>query len=266
MTNKENLPNSLYKYQPYASWSIKNLEKHSLWFSKPHHFNDPYDCSINLNTEDISEDQWLKLYRYYKENMKERFSEEDIDSEYLENGIPNNKFRKQAISKSIELFSDYESTLLNERGVACFSEKVDEMLMWSHYTNGHRGFCVEFDTNYEPFNDKQRIFQVNYSKSIPTINPIEIMMSKSIDSLDPMMKMLATKSDHWSYENEWRIFHMDGDFSYELDPNAISGIYFGCLMPIENKRKIASIFRDSSTHLFEMHKHDHKFRIYSKLI
>lgn len=30
-------------------------------------------------------------------------------------------------------------------GVVCLSEHGDDILMWSHYSDGHQGFCLEFD-------------------------------------------------------------------------------------------------------------------------
>lgn len=40
---------------------------------------------------------------------------------------------------------------ISKKGVCCFSEKWDDLLMWAYYADGHKGFCLEFDTNYEPF-------------------------------------------------------------------------------------------------------------------
>src|SRR3990170_8890726 len=37
------------------------------------------------------------------------------------------------------------------------SEKVDDILMWSHYSQNHTGFCLEFDTSFEPFDKVHKV-------------------------------------------------------------------------------------------------------------
>ena len=39
-------PNPLFKYQPLTLASLSSLEKDSIWFSTPKHFNDPFDCNM----------------------------------------------------------------------------------------------------------------------------------------------------------------------------------------------------------------------------
>ena len=34
---------------------------------------------------------------------------------------------------------------VDKMGILCFSEHCDDILMWSHYSDGHKGFCLEFD-------------------------------------------------------------------------------------------------------------------------
>ncbi len=63
---------------------------------------------------------------------------------------PGNRFRT-AVKQGIENSLENMVTALQQRGVACFSAKVDDILRWSHYADGHRGSCLEFDTGLEPF-------------------------------------------------------------------------------------------------------------------
>src|SRR5712692_11029236 len=36
-------------------------------------------------------------------------------------------------------------------GILSLATRRDTFLMWSHYTNSHRGFCLEFDASTKPF-------------------------------------------------------------------------------------------------------------------
>ena len=38
-----------------------------------------------------------------------------------------------------------------ELGVVCLSEINNNILMWSHYAQGHAGFCIEFERTQENF-------------------------------------------------------------------------------------------------------------------
>jgi hypothetical protein len=51
-----------------------------------------------------------------------------------------------------------------ERGVACFSAAADNLLLWAHYADGHRGFCLEFDTSDPVF---EKIQRVGYTQEWP---------------------------------------------------------------------------------------------------
>ncbi len=71
--------------------------------------------------------------------MKEkRYSDLKIDtffkfiSEYVK------KNNQRLISEKLEFIQD-------SMNVSSFCEENDQFLMWSHYSNSHRGFCIEYD-------------------------------------------------------------------------------------------------------------------------
>ncbi|MGT2429382.1 DUF2971 domain-containing protein [Cupriavidus basilensis] len=67
--------------------------------------------------------------------------------------------------------------------------------MWAHYADSHKGICLEFDATSVFMAHAQ---EVKYSGERAAIN--------FTDSKDAMLeKALLTKSDHWSYESEWRL-------------------------------------------------------------
>ena len=58
----------------------------------------------------------------------------------------NDLFKKEVKIAAEKSFEERNKINLYERGVCCFSEKKDDILMWSHYADGHKGFCLEFIT------------------------------------------------------------------------------------------------------------------------
>lgn len=154
--------------------------------------------------------------------------------------------------------------------VLCLSEEKDNLLMWAHYADGHRGFCVEF-TDYA--DDELDAFKIrhNFDKSVspdklPTVRnakPVQYKSSKEIEALIkdiptddtalqayfdslpvPKQKELTAriqstsyiKHIDWKYEKEYRIINTKS--SINCFPGKLTGIYFGMLMTSVAKRSL----------------------------
>ncbi len=252
MTNKP--PPKLYKYQAYKVQTLDNLKRRCLWFSKPVKFNDPFDCAISFEIKGITQDDWQVIFDWAKAETNE-FAKVTFEAKYNQNGQPNDRFKNHIIKISKDLLEKQKEIMFYTRGLACFSEKVDDILMWGHYADGHHGFCLEFDTSYEPF---LKAFPVTYSDTFPTLNPVDILVRRMYIHL---LKNSTTKASEWSYEKEWRIFHEEGDKEYFVDVKALTGIYFGCRMPKVHKEVIALVLRGSPTQLYEMKRSEEEFKV-----
>ena len=249
-------PKSLYKYQPFTVEAISNLKNHRIWFSKPAAFNDPYDCAIRIDAGAIPEDDFERLFQRFREKYQEKgLDPAGFDQKYLTHGLVNDLFKDMVRSSIKKAFEDRRQVMLSQRGVSCFSECRDQMLMWSHYARGHRGFCLEFDTSTQAFN---RVFQVQYSETIPSVNPASVLLEKSDKAF---WSMITVKAACWSYEKEWRIFHMEPDKTYGVGAEALRAVYFGAAMESTHKEIIAMILRDSPTKLYELTIKDTEFRL-----
>jgi hypothetical protein len=139
--------------------------------------------------------------------------------------------------------------------------------MWSHYTDNHQGFCVEYDTSpirapinlslkdHEFYADQsaymdERVRVALYAGLFPVIytaNRVNIPKTKlkriKLDSkgnlqhdseVDAILyKTYIVKSAKWSYEKEWRII-LDGDVCDHYDNKVpfpyIKRIFLGCKM------------------------------------
>lgn len=51
---------------------------------------------------------------------------------------------------SLEINQLAQSTLGSKYGILCLAEAPDNLLMWAHYADCHRGFVVQFDDTH-PF-------------------------------------------------------------------------------------------------------------------
>jgi hypothetical protein len=71
--------------------------------------------------------------------------------------------------------------------------------MWSHYTESHKGLCLEFCTRNAVF---ATAYQVAYSKAYPVFDVT------SSDTESNLLPLLA-KSASWAYEEEYRLISQE---------------------------------------------------------
>jgi len=84
--------------------------------------------------------------------------------------------------------------LRGRRGILCFSRNWDNILLWSHYAGSHTGICLGFDAPDEYGLD------VHYQPNVLQIHGPEDVNEGLV------LRMLRTKHESWSYEQEVRMF------------------------------------------------------------
>jgi hypothetical protein len=84
-------------------------------------------------------------------------------------------------------------------GLICFSETWDNLLVWSHYAEKHRGIALGFEVA------EQDIFRVSYITDRFKI-PFCCKTKQIIDGEKILTDLLSSKSIDWKYEAEHRIF------------------------------------------------------------
>lgn len=119
-----------------------------------------------------------------------------------------------AISKAAEaLTSHFRETM----AILCFSQNWDNLLLWSHYGDSHKGICLGFDISEgEPGNnyDTDVLYQPNL---------LQIRCPEDVN-LDLANRLPRTKHESWSYEQEVRMFV---GLSDPPDANRLNWLEFG---------------------------------------
>jgi hypothetical protein len=89
--------------------------------------------------------------------------------------------------------------LKGEIGLLCFSRNWDNLLLWSHYGDSHTGICLGFDIlEGEP--------GINYDTDVLyQPNLLQIRGPEDVN-YDLANRLLRTKHENWSYEQEVRMF------------------------------------------------------------
>ena len=99
-----------------------------------------------------------------------------------------------------QLFAEQLSTKF---GIVSFSTDPTHPLMWSHYTTDGSGFAIGYDKAElaKLVGVDGDLREVQYQVHLPLITgPIVLGSPRS-----NLLISLSVKSDHWSYENEWRL-------------------------------------------------------------
>lgn len=178
---------------------------------------------------------------------------------------------ENSTSEGDSFYENYMDTKAGVRaslGVICFTSKVDNLLMWSHYANNHEGVCIEFDATASFFNGQYKdsgspmfdglknynpkdiydnvgvLKKVEYSKNRPLI----FETSKLSDDTESWL----VKSEEWRYEDEYRII-LPTDRAeekeinnstmsfFKIDKEIIKSVTMGCQVQETVKKEIYEI-------------------------
>ncbi len=148
---------------------------------------------------------------------------------------------KQILDKANANISEKMNGLFR---VGCLTTDYKNRLMWSHYADSHKGFCIEYDFSSVDDNTLDVTpFPVVYSENRPLI-PWKVAIDKTPESnaeaACQLMLGLLTKDKAWEYENEWRVLLKTGDEPVVKMP-PISCVYLGANISTENKARITDI-------------------------
>ena len=196
MGNTIQKTNIWYKFFPIDKYLKNSLLGNYLWFSNPTNFNDPYDLNITFDYT-CTEEELREFFKMLKESYQE--NDEVIVNLDVEKRI-------QEFKKDPKLFIETQYKLIKELigsnyGVCCFSEYCDNILMWSHYAEKHKGICLGFNPLIDrPFFENP--YKVKYPHNFPKINFFQNRFDKKEKSTQ---FYLATKSRDWIYEEEIRV-------------------------------------------------------------
>lgn len=145
------------------------------------------------------------------------------------------------------------SLLMAKYKVSCFTSTPYSILMWAHYANSHKGFCVEYeipDYCQEHAKLLDCLYPVIYSSRRKSVLEYCIREldtdSSSMDTLWQIHKYgLLSKDIVWQYQNEWRLISYDkalsSDETYNCKFFKISKVYLGNKMPAEDRRIIIDL-------------------------
>ena len=233
---KVDMPLTLYRFQPAPTVSddrLAKLEQRKIWVSDPGKFNDPLD--MRPSVKDLVH-RWSSA-PHFRESVRgavrgllaerEGFVTPSLYSSalisILEDWVEGIEMGEEdAVCRAIE-------QRISELGVVCLTRELSNRLMWAHYADEGRGFCIAYEV--EPLQNPSdlRYTPVHYVSSVPTYCLTEALFAPH----QFLYRAMATKHVDWAYEKEIRLVSMTGKaYAHEVAPGflRITGLIAGHAM------------------------------------
>ena len=223
----------LYRYRSMAATNLGRMFTHcEVYFASPTQFNDPFDCNPPFSITDYSKDDLREHIERALRSRCEGMRASQLKAIVKKNVsriLKNKSFESDIAKPFVKVCPEVNSGL----GVLCLSEVPDDILMWSHYANGHQGIVLQFDkSGLLSERDFEYCKKVDYKNNILTL--------KDINRNDPdelARLVLLKKTKRWGYEREWRII-VDPSRRrdvlncriFTFSKEALTGVIFGCKM------------------------------------
>jgi len=259
INDPSSIPDVLYKYRDWENDHHKRiLTEFELYFPSVDQFNDPFDGSIPIRYRkgDLTPSNvFQKLYKTAKENFPDltemEIHEKCFESQNIGYIIDENHMEK--------VYKEYQIKKIKKIGIFSLTNSCNNHLMWSHYSNSHKGFCIGFKIPElkNLIGKDWGIFSLYYEKELPYIELNE-------DYMVFTKKLLCTKSDVWEYELEYRIIRYDFTRKIlKITPEAVSEVIFGVMMEYDTKMEILELIKSNfpETKVFEAKRNKDFFKL-----
>ncbi len=251
---------SLFKYLHFDRIDI--LRGLSIRFSSPAVLNDPFELKphlAKLSSPEYLEAAITRLLPGIAHEEFERLPSEvqsqvsvDVLHDMFLSRLPQAKLDIQAMTQTfMPMLQQVIARKFDELiGILCLSESPDNLLMWAHYADSHRGFVIEFDERAPFFNRRvndedelRHLRRVAYSPTRPSLT------LSDLNDFSPFM----IKGTDWEYEAEWRMILPLDEASkvigegtqavhlFEFPAKAIRAVILGCRMASDKKEEVRQI-------------------------
>lgn len=258
---ERNVPDIFYKYR---TWSLLDadgkripnrqhqriLEKCEIYFAAALDLNDPSEGNNPLRYDLLSKRERIEIAEMHIKQDFPRMRKHHVRNYARHIESQRRWDNRKNIAKS-------QNAMLLEIGIFSACEQKDEVILWTHYANSHKGFCVGYDAeyfdrycreivNYLPADKTPLInaYPMNYAHEKPVLIPNRRgWKGKVIDSL-------LTKAEGYRDEKEVRFFNLNGArCSMLLPPKAIKEVILGCKIAEQDESEITELIRKKMPHV-----------------
>ncbi len=241
---------------------IDVLRNAMICFSQPSRLNDPFECKPHIQAiatqeeidsslnEQTSDEKILEKYKEFPREVRRKMSLPEFSRQFRLDLKKYEHIQQNLLAEGTKnLSKNIFPKQIEELGILCLTESCDNLLMWAHYADSHRGFLIEFDADADFFHNQRSghdefgyLRQVVYTEKRPSI-----ILSKMDFSV------FLTKGLEWQYEREWRMFMPikqadkifdNGVSLFSFPKKMIKSIYLGANISDTTTQEILKILKN----------------------
>lgn len=274
-----------YKYRAINKYSLETLENDTVYFSQYTDFNDPFELSTpfpNLARMYSNASEQLDiLHKKGFFSAANYYELKNICERIVKNGNPELDKTHKTIREKMA-----------KTGIYSLSKVNNEILMWSHYADNHRGFCIGFENLHLNTAPQVKQLPVNYKTTFTDLSDPTIIINyyvnvfhnfvhlpdkawnakreklakvvKHIDDQRGGISVLTDKYEKWAYEQEIRLIDERNFGLKQFNPRCMKSITFGLRTNQQEINNIIDICKkNKKEHIkfFKAEKHDEKFEL-----
>lgn len=276
-------PETLSKFCT-AETAIRILTSHTLRWSSPHLFGDPFELDHRTG---LSFDPHQLLNEVVRSTIAMIFSPNSPQGNSpLINGIrrwrDDGRFETPAEAEASSALMELLSKMVDQRQVdidtlmtdwrhftrhlriCCFSAKSDNQACWQRHADHHRGAVIRFDMHElcSDLSSNDAVRPVEYKNIRPEITTIKeqfhsAIYNERLNLQDHFLDKLLCKSTVAANEQEWRCFYHAVNESSSKSNNdmewfddrpfmskAVNTIYLGAYISVEDKKALLDVQKE----------------------
>ncbi|EKN3609484.1 DUF2971 domain-containing protein [Yersinia enterocolitica] len=245
---------NIYHFYSNKPYNFDSVRDDYIWFSELTDFNDPFEVIVKEGDFDFNTLNKKQFTKFLMCNPFIEIADKDTGNSFNPSKYPENIVCKLVDERFTELATPINNIVMQtidekqKNKFQCFTHDIknnplQNRLMWSHYSDGLRGFVIEF--NFDGLLDSLSKHNPRNFGGYTLMNYTNFgfndYIKAVIDSKKPLFidRMLFTKHLDWCYENEVRILCTQNKGFY--DATCISRIIIGKKMPQENREELINI-------------------------
>jgi Protein of unknown function (DUF2971) len=305
----------LFRYRPFSPLLFKELRYREMYLASAAELNDPLDLNAQIDFAPHGKEAWEALCAFLCKvsvgahgrieliPTLSKLMAYDRIGKFLETTLslaPGQCLTKKTLFEAIHKFYHESASefspldgvyaqdlcdavdsvlreVLGNSAAACFSETNNDFMMWSHYSSGHSGVCLEFEVakatentcrfpfeSPVPFQGKNLVWTmelqpVTYTPKLSMlpfykffhvfyeygdIDLVNLSKPRWHGCAKGISDLFLEKLSPWSTEKEWRIVQVHfketipEERIYNYTSEALKGVFFGARMTDAAKRRV----------------------------
>lgn len=254
------VPQHIIRFYGNIDYALECIALNQITFVHVEKLNDPFDPVLDYVTD--FDDNYSALLSYVNKHHSSQLAlfKERLPEQNWKDTVAGWSNLARDIRANMFVFS----TIAVREG----NHPRDNLYMWGHYGNGHRGVAIEFNataltelfTKQDAPNTESHWWKMDYKKEIPRIkceDIIEFIMnaqpnSDDLEAYGPkltsiILQRLHSKGEVWKSEDEWRLALKNDETKlkfhrYDIPSSAVKAVYLGCRAAEQDQLRNAFVY------------------------